>query len=134
MAQDPASSDQNPLAQIHEVIKSVLDAEMLSFSEEQERAIILMMEERRKASEELFGDLNDFRSGPTQGQESERLQSAIAWLRGEFLMLLEEYLTPEQLQAWSRFESTRVDEGESPAGSEPAAAPVQQTQYVRINN
>jgi hypothetical protein len=49
-----------------------------------------MMEERLQASESLFGGLMDFRGGLTSGQQAERLQSAIGWLRNEFLTQVNE--------------------------------------------
>src|SRR5262245_23229378 len=77
LAQEPLNGTENPLAVLHEEVGRVLGEANLPFSEEQSQAIILMMEERRKASEDLFGDLNNFQAGPTRGQESDRLQSAI---------------------------------------------------------
>src|SRR6476660_4439297 len=94
------------------------------------------MEDRRKASEDLFGYLMDFSSGPTQGQEADRLNSAIEWMRGEFLNRLQDYLTPEQLSVWSRYRETaaRATGGGAQPG-QPARPPQQsQTQFVRINN
>ena len=88
-------------------VDRVLVEARLPFSEEQDKAIILMMEDRRQASEELFGDLFDFSAGPTQGQDADRLRSAIDWLRNEFLTRLRTFLTPEQLTVWTRFEERR---------------------------
>src|SRR5262245_35162281 len=135
LAQEPLSGTENPLAVLHDEVSRVLGEANLPFSEEQGQAIILMMEERRKASEELFGDLNDFRAGPTRGQENDRLQSAIEWMRGEFLAKLEDYLTEEQLDAWKRYESLQTPEPEARTvtggGGDrpPATTPRQQTQY-----
>ena len=134
-AQDPVAGQENPLAQLKDQIKQALEEAKLPFTAEQERAIILMMEDRRKASEDLFGDLMDFKAGPTQGQDADRLRSAIQWMENEFLSRLQDYLTPQQLAAWNRSRET----AQSTAGSGPAldqAAPRQQnqTQYVRINN
>src|SRR3989338_164985 len=69
----------NPLATLNEQVKQVLTTAGVPFTEDQESDIALMMEERRRASEDLFGSLMDFRSGPTQGQEADRLRSAIEW-------------------------------------------------------
>ncbi len=129
-------STANPLAELKDEVKRVLAEAALPFSEEQERAITLMMEDRRQASEELFGSLMDFRAGPTQGQESDRLRSAIEWLQNEFQSRLQAYLTPEQLAIWSRYrESPRGPEVTS-AGTraQPTARQQSQTQFVRINN
>src|SRR5258705_4072693 len=74
----------------------------------------------------------DFGGGPTSGQQAERLQSRIGWLRTEFLGRVNEYLTPPQLAAWSDYRSTAAT---ATASVETAKAPPpQQTQYVRINN
>src|SRR5438067_2194824 len=80
-AQERPALAENPLAQLKDEIQRVLADAGLPFNVEQEKAIILMMEDRRKASEDLFGDLMDFRAGPTRGDESDRLRSAIEWMR-----------------------------------------------------
>jgi outer membrane receptor protein involved in Fe transport len=126
----------NPLAELKDEVQRVLAQANLSFTEEQERGIILMMEDRRQASEDLFGSLMDFTAGPTQGQQNDRLRSAIEWMRGEFLARLQDYLSPEQIAAWSRYRETAAlaataSANEAPAGQRPQQA---QTQYVRINN
>ena len=72
-AQDRPAAE-NPLTQLRDEVKAVLAAAQLPFTAEQETAIALMMEDRRQASEQLFGDLMDFRAGPTQGQEADRLR------------------------------------------------------------
>jgi len=93
-AQEAPTAGDNPLASLKaDLVRILADAE-LPFESEQDRALTLMMEERLQASETLFGGLMDFRSGPTSGQEAERLQSAIEWLRGEFLTRVNDYLTP----------------------------------------
>src|SRR5262245_40283701 len=128
---------ENPMAALKDEVKRVLADQRLPFSDEQEKAIILMMEDRRKASEDLFGDLMDFRAGPTRGEDSDRLRSAIEWMRSEFLNRLQDYLRPEQLSAWSRHVERNAARPESAASgqSEPQAPRQQsQTQYVRINN
>jgi hypothetical protein len=132
-AQEASLAVENPLAVLHDELKAVLAGADLPFSDEQDRAITLMMEERQRASEDLFGDLMDFRAGPTRGQESDRLRSAIAWMRGEFLSQVENYLSEPQLAVWRRFEeSGGLDDGTSAGGTE--APPPAETQLVRINN
>jgi hypothetical protein len=130
--QGPVAVAANPLAELKEEVKRVLAGTNLPFSEEQERAIVLMMEDRRRASEDLFGDLMNFQSGPTQGQQADHLRSAIEWMQGEFLSRLQDYLNPDQLKAWSSYYEKRT----TPALNSPAERPQQQaqTQYVRINN
>src|SRR6266550_1613017 len=126
----------NPLAELKDEVKHVLADENVPFTEEQERAIVLMMEDRRQASEDLFGDLMNFQAGPTQGQEADRLRSAIEWLREEFLKRLQDYLRPEQLSAWNVYYETagrqrsRTEDDRATASQSQQA----QTQYVRINN
>ena len=74
-AQEPAASiaADNPLAAMKDELARALESASVPFTPEQERSIVLMMEERRQASESLFGDLMNFRSGPTSGQEADRL-------------------------------------------------------------
>ena len=133
-AQESAAAAENPLAELKADLTRVLADADLPFAGEQDRAITLMMEDRLNASETLFGGLMDFRGGPTSGQEAERLQSAIVWLRNEFLMHVDEYLTPEQLAVWSSHKSSAVTSEGSGSIETPRAQPPQQTQYVRINN
>ncbi len=63
----PGEGAANPLAALNQEVKQVLADAQVPFTENQERAIALMMEERRRASEDLFGDLLDFSGGPTEG-------------------------------------------------------------------
>src|SRR5215813_7146055 len=102
IAQEPSAQPQgliaaaaNPLAELKDEVQRVLADAQVPFTEEQERAVVLMMEDRRQASEDLFGNLMDFRAGPTQGQDADHLRSAIAWMREEFLKRLQDYLRPE---------------------------------------
>ncbi len=127
-AQDLVSTTENPLDALNQQLQRVLADAEVPFSTEQERAIALMMEERRRASEELFGDLMDFRAGPTQRQQEDRLRSAIEWLRNEFISNLTAYLTPDQAAVWNEFLRTGITSDERPRRPPPA-----QTQYVRIN-
>jgi hypothetical protein len=128
----------NPLAILKDEVKRILADAKIPFTESQEKAVVLMMEDRRKASEDLFGNLMDFTAGPTQGQNEDQLRSAIDWMRNEFLTRLKDYLNPEQLAIWNTYQQRIKITGtatERVAG-EPPRAPQrpQQTQYVRINN
>jgi hypothetical protein len=105
-AQESPAGEENPLAELKADLTRVLADANLPFAAEQDRAITLMMEDRLNASETLFGGLMDFRGGPTSGQEAERLQSAIGWLRTEFLTHVDDYLTPEQQTVWTGYRST----------------------------
>jgi hypothetical protein len=58
----------NPLAELKEEVTRVLSGAKLPFTEDEERAIALMMEDRRKASEELFGNLTDSAADPLRGR------------------------------------------------------------------
>lgn len=135
LAQGTPLAGDNPLAELKAEVTRVLAEAKLPFTDEQDRAIALMMEERRQASEGLFGNLMDFRAGPTQRQEEERLRSAIEWLRTEFIAQLQNHLTPEQLVVWNRFQQARdqISANGRDAGR-PNLGRQQQTQYVRINN
>ena len=66
--QERALTVENPMAALKDEVQQVLVQAQLPFSPDQEKAIVLMMEDRRKASEDLFGSLMDFSSGPKQGQ------------------------------------------------------------------
>src|SRR5262245_25577935 len=136
MAQQKAATTQNPLDTLHDQAKAVFEKAGVPFSEEQEKSVALMIEDRRQASEDLFGQLMDFRSGPVQGQDQDRAVAAIKWMHDEFKKRLREYLTEEQTPVWERYQS---DEGiraledlikELTGGS----APKQQTQFMRIIN
>src|SRR5215470_16448782 len=96
----------NPLAELKEELKRVLTEAELPFTADQERGIVIMMEDRRAASEDLFGSLMDFQAGPTRGEDADQLRSAIEWMRQEFLKRLQDYLTPEQLSAWTVYRDT----------------------------
>src|SRR5437867_791620 len=130
-------SGANPLAELKDEVKRVLAETNLAFTEEQERAIVIMMEDRRRASEDLFGDLMNFQAGPTRGDDADHLRSAIEWMEGEFLKRLQDYLTPQQLAAWVAYRESAGEQKTSrrkddlvPVGANQQA----RTQYVRINN
>ena len=133
LAQEQTTTTENPMVQLKDELKRVLAEANAPFTEEQERAIVLMMEERRKASEDLFGDLQNFSDGPTRGQDADRLNSAIEWMRNEFLTKLQDYLRPEQLTIWSRYRETAAAAA-APRGGQVVQPRQNQTQYVRINN
>jgi hypothetical protein len=136
-AQEP-STNQNPLAALKATAERVLEESGVPFSQEQKSAVDFMMEDRRKASEDLFGDLFNFAAGPTQGQDADRLNSAIEWMRNEFLLRFRTLLTAEQMEVWTRFENTGGLRPQDPGSSEEvrsaAPRPRNQTQFVRINN
>src|SRR5207249_717984 len=126
----------NPLAELKGEVQRVLADAKLPFTQEQEGGIVIMMEDRREASEDLFGNLMDFQAGPTRGEDADRLRSAIEWMRQEFLTRLQDYLTPDQLKAWTTYRDRAKTEQPSvevapAAGRQNREA---QTQYVRINN
>lgn len=127
-AQEP-SKENNPLVALRDEVKQVLSDAGLPFTEQQEKSIALMMEDRRQASEDLFGQLMDFRGGPVQGQQQDRAVAAIQWMHNEFKKRLSAFLTAEQSAAWEKHEKAIIAE-------KPAAAPEsqQQTQLIRINN
>ncbi len=124
---------ENPMERLRDEVGRVLVEAGLPFSAEQDDGIVLMMEDRRLASEELFGGLLDFTAGPTEGQQADRLRSAIEWMQGEFLLRIEDFLTPEQSAAWNAFRDSGASTvlGEGASGTASASS---QTQYVRINN
>src|SRR5262245_57631009 len=99
------TTTQNPLDKLHDQATVVFERAGVPFSEEQERSIALMIEDRRQASEELFGELMDFRVGPVQGQKQDRAVAAIKWMHDEFKQRLREYLTAAQLVVWEHYEA-----------------------------
>jgi hypothetical protein len=129
--QEPAA-ERNPLVDLRDEVKTVLADGGAPFTEEQEKAIALMMEDRRQASEDLFGQLMDYRSGPVQGQQQDRAVAAIQWMQNEFKRRLSGFLTPEQTTIWERHEKEKET---TATQTDTAAAPAQQqTQLIRINN
>jgi hypothetical protein len=133
--QTPATI-QNPLDKLRDQAKEVFALAGVPFSQEQEQSIALMIEDRRQASEQLFGQLMDFRGGPVQGQQQDRAVAGIKWMHDEFKKRLREYLTEDQLPVWERYEAGdgigALDEliRELTGGE----APKQQTQFIRIVN
>src|SRR5215510_1804038 len=136
IAQQKPTSTQNPLDRLHDQAKAVFERAGVPFSPEQEKSVALMIEDRRQASEDLFGQLMDFRSGPVQGQQQDRAVAAIKWMHAEFRKRLREYLTETQLPIWEKYEAgdgiKALDEliKELTCGS----APKQETQFMRIIN
>src|SRR5881296_2752414 len=116
-------SGANLLAELKDEVKRVLAEANLAFTEEQERAIVIMMEDRRRASEDLFGDLMNFQAGPTRGDDADHLRSAIEWMEGEFLKRLQDYLTPEQLAAWVAYRESAGVSSTTGLRAFPATAP-----------
>jgi hypothetical protein len=134
-SQEPPSASENPLAQLKEQVARVLKAASVPFTEEQESAIVLMMEDRRRASEDLFGDLMDFRTGPTRGEDADRLRSAIGWMRSEFISRLNGHLSEPQLKVWNDFVARGgLDAPVSETRVTARPPETEQTQYVRIHN
>ncbi len=125
-----AATERNPLVELRDEVKKVLADAGVPFTDQQEKSIALMMEDRRQASEELFGQLMDFRNGPVQGQQQDRAVAAIQWMGTEFKKRLGAFLTPEQSSVWEKFDSAKAASAEKTGV---ATAP-QQTQLIRINN
>ena len=136
LAQQRPATIQNPLDKLHDQAKALFEASGFPFSEEQEKGVALMIEDRRQASEDLFGQLMDFRSGPVQGQQQDRAVAAIKWMHDEFKKRLREYLTEDQLPIWTKYEA-----GDGVRALEElikeltgGAPPKQETQFMRIIN
>ena len=114
VAQQQPSTAKNPLDQLRNQAKEVLDRAGTPFSPEQEKAIAAIIEERRQASEDLYNQLMDFRGGPVQGEQHDRAVAGIKLLIDEFRKGLRECLTTEQHAIWETYES---GEGVPGAGS-----------------
>src|SRR5712671_1440783 len=135
-AQQKTATVRNPLDQLHDQVKVVFERAGTPFTEEQEKAIAGMIEDRRQASEDLYGQLMDFRAGPVQGEQQDRAVAGIKWMNDEFAKHLVEYLTREQLPVWESYESGQGVQDlnqliKDITGGSPAK---QQTQFMRITN
>lgn len=130
-AQESGLLTSNPLQELKDEIDRVLEDAGLEFTAVQNNEIALMIDERRRASEDLFGNLQDFTAGPTQAQEADETRSAIVWMQGEFLDRIGEYLTPDQAATWE----DHVSEGglDGILATESNGGDDAQTQYVRIH-
>ncbi|MBI2149724.1 MAG: TonB-dependent receptor, partial [Acidobacteria bacterium] len=127
-------SAQNPLDELKGQVAQVLVDAGVPFTPEQDRQMALLIEEQRQASEDLFGQIMDFRSGVPQGQELDRALAGIQWIHDEFRKKFPSYLSDEQRAAWEKFESGGAALGvqiESPASTTGARTEIQQ---IRINN
>ena len=134
--QQNSTTTQNPLDKLHAQAKALFERAEAPFSEEQEKSVSLMIEDRRQASEDLFGQLMDFRGGPVQGQQQDRAVAAIKWMHDEFRKRLREYLTEEQLPVWEKYEAGEGIQALDDLIKEltGATATKQQTQFIRIIN
>ena len=109
---------QNPLDELKGQVAEVLANAGVPFTAEQDKQLALLIEEQRQASEDLFGQIMDFRAGVPQGQELDRALAGIQWIHDEFKNKFPSYLTDEQRAAWEKFESGGIALGvqiESPA-------------------
>jgi hypothetical protein len=125
-AQDSGGlTTRNPLDVILDELVDELAGAGVPFDPAQSNAISLVLEESRAASEQLFGNVMNFSSGPPRGENVERAQAGIAWMNDDFRRRVRQYLSPEQLEVWDAFllEQTSTEGGAS-----------QQVQQIRINN
>lgn len=132
MAQDSGGlSTRNPLDDIKNELIQVLAGAQVPFTQEQERSIALVLEESRRASEELFGEVMDFRNGPPRGEDLDRARAGIQWMNDDFSKRVRVYLTGPQLEAWDRH---LAEKRASEANSAATAGTSEQVQQIRINN
>ena len=120
----------NPLDVIKDELVQVLQGAGVPFTAEQDQAIIFVLEESRRASEQLFGNIMNFSSGPPRGEQLDRAMAGIAWMNEDFSDRVREYLTPEQLLVWDAHVESRaadIEESEGTAGTS------RQIQQIRIN-
>ncbi len=136
LAQQKPTTTQNPLDKLHDQAKALFERAGVPFSEDQEKSIALMIEDRRQASEDLFGQLMDFSSGPVQGQQQDRAVAGIKWMHDEFKKRLREYLNEEQRPIWETYEAGDGIKALDDLVKEltGGAAPKQETQFIRIIN
>ncbi len=128
--QDTGLTTRNPLDEIKDELVRVLSEANVPFTADQDDSITLVLEESRRASEQLFGDVMDFRSGPPQGEALDRARAGIEWMNEDFSRRVRQYLDPGQLEAWDASVEERAsgDESASTAGTS------QQVQQIRVNN
>ena len=131
---------ENPLDEIRSALAEILEDSGIPFTKDQAQAIALVMDEQRRATEELFGQVLDFRGGPPRGAQLDQALAGIAFMSESFLESLEPVLTPEQNEAWmaARLEGA-VPEG-AQIGAEAGGVAVggggtsDQISQIRINN
>ncbi len=121
----------NPLDEIRDELMMVLEAAGVPFTAEQQKSVTFVLEESRRASEQLFGSVMDFSSGPPQGEQLDRAMAAIKWMNEDFAKRIRNYLTPEQLAAWDAHVKSRAAAAEQPGKT---AGTSQQVQQIRVNN
>jgi len=122
----------NPLDDILDELRELLSGAGVPFGRQQETAIVLALEESRLASEQLFGNVMNFSSGPPRGENVERAQAGIAWMNDDFRRRVRAYLEPGQLEVWEEFlEGSAAESAES---ADEAGGASRQVQQIRINN
>ncbi len=136
MAQEPGGlSTRNPLDDIRDELVQVLSAAEVPFTEDQGRSIALVIEESRRASEQLFGEVMDFRNGPPQGEQLDRARAGIQWMNDDFSKRVRKYLTEPQQAAWDKHLATKASATSSADTSKASTAGTkEQVQQIRINN
>ena len=128
-------STRNPLDDIRDELVQVLSAAEVPFTEDQGRSIALVIEESRRASEQLFGEVMDFRNGPPQGEQLDRARAGIQWMNDDFSKRVRKYLTEPQQAAWDKYLATKASAASSAETSKASTAGTkEQVQQIRINN
>src|SRR5688572_6852780 len=128
-------STRNPLDDIRNELIQVLSAAQVPFSEDQGRSLALVIEESRRASEQLFGEVMDFRNGPPQGEQLDRARAGIQWMNDDFSKRVRKYLTETQQEAWDKHlagKEAAARQAEVSNGG--TAGTKEQVQQIRINN
>ena len=125
---------QNPLDQLKEQLAEVLAEAGFPITSEQEGQVALLIEEQRRASEDLFGQIMDFRNGIPEGAERDRALASIQWIHDAFRAALPDYLTADQRAAIEEFESQGGTLAATIEGTEEAGTEVTQIQQIRLVN
>ncbi|HET9218817.1 MAG TPA: TonB-dependent receptor [Terriglobia bacterium] len=135
MAQEPGGlSTRNPLDEIRDEVVQVLATAEVPFTEEQARAIVLVLEESRRASEQLFGEVMDFRDGPPQGERLDRARAGIQWMNDDFSKRVRQYLTEMQRAAWDMHLAEKAAALPMDGSQSGTAGTKEQVQQIRINS
>jgi len=120
----------NPLDEIRDELIKVLEDAGLPFTIGQEESITFVLEESRRASEQLFGDVMNFRSGPPRGERLDQAMAGINWMNEDFAKRVRKYLNPDQLDVWDAYIESRMEAAEESEGD---AGTSQQVQQIRVN-
>jgi hypothetical protein len=125
------SSERNPVDELKDQVTQVLRNAGVPFSAEQDKQLALLIEDQRQASENLFGEIWDFRNGPPEGEQRDRALAGIQWMTEEFKKKLPAYMTDAQRAAWENYQSSGTVSEVEVQGDQAQTGKIQQ---IRVTN